>query len=166
MIFSNHEGFMRQALNDFDSVARTALRVIPYVVIFNSALLIVPYPLWLLLRANRTTLPRDSFVDMSMILLGISMTGQLFFPVLALAFLPVLALWAYRRTRDHALKFRVLGKCYLRFLPVLAVAASVFLRSLSGSLQAVFAIPALAGTVLLSYALYLLTLDRPAAKAA
>ncbi|UPT73125.1 MAG: hypothetical protein M0D55_14670 [Elusimicrobiota bacterium] len=144
---------------EFDSVTRQALRAVSYFVILISVLMLIPFPFWLILRANMKSLNRDAFVSSAMFLFSISMTGQLLI-WLGMIVVGVAALWTYRKTQNHGAQITVLRRGSLRLLPVLVWTVLIFINPIIYPDANFFGIPALGGLILFGYGYYLLTLDR------
>lgn len=136
-------------------VEARALRSLTYILIVAGAIIVLPFPLVAFLNVIFRFSPGAAFPP-GTLLAGILAAGHivLLLPIMTIS---LSALWVYKLTTDHSVKFSVLKRGFTRFLPAAVIAFIQMVITVRYNLTFV---PLGFGILLLLYAGWLLKLDR------
>lgn len=141
--------------SEFAAAEARALRGLTYILMVAGVVIVLPFPLVALLNVIFRIAPSSVFAP-GALLAGILAVGHLvlLLPILTIS---ISALWVYKVTEDHAVKFSVFKRGFMRFLPVAVVALAQMVITVKNNLTF---LPLGFGILLLIYAGWLLKLDR------
>jgi hypothetical protein len=131
---------------DSSDAAMKGIRLLSYILMASGIFLLLPYPLGVICRFLGVSKP-GSFLVAFVILGDILMLA----PLLTIS---LTAIWVYKKTGDHGLKFDVMKLSALRYAPALATVVAIHLYGRISVYS-----PALCGAALVTYAGYLMYSD-------